>query len=269
VNNGLVTALKDGVTDIVATSTENSNIKATCHVTVHTENVELQSISVSSSLEIFKGKTGKVGITLNPSNSYPTPTIEFESNNTAIATVSSDGTVTGVKVGQTTISVTVRQNAIVKNGTCNITVSESTQQEVTDTITPDMLNATSTVYTDFNGVRSESDAVYSGHSAKSDNGGFIQLRTKNATSGIVTIASGGNVKSVKITVGDGNKQVNVYTSNAPYTSASDLFDEEKCGTLAGSLTSTGTINIQGDYQYVGIRSDNGAIYLAKIEIVWA
>lgn len=139
--------------------------------------------------------------------------------------------------------------------------------DVTDNITATDLAATSTTYTDFSDVSKTSDAKYAGNSAK-DNSGNIQLRSKNSNSGIVSTTSGGTVKSVKITVGSGTNNVDVYGSNTAYTAASDLYNNSKQGTKVGSVTATGTITFSDDYAYVGIRSNNGAIYLSSVEITW-
>ena len=148
-----------------------------------------------------------------------------------------------------------------------LTVTTSAWGEtVTDEITASDLKATTTTYVVFSNVTKSSDAIYAGQSAK-DNKGNIQLRSKNSNSGVVSTASGGKVKSVKITVGSGSNTVDVYGSNTPYTSASDLYGANK-GTKIGSLTATGTISFEGDYTYVGIRSNDGAIYLSSIDIVW-
>ena len=142
------------------------------------------------------------------------------------------------------------------------------QTTVKDDLTASDFAATSTTYTDFSGVSKTSDAVYAGNSAKDSNGN-IQLRSKNSNSGIVSTTSGGTVKSVKITVGSGSNSIDVYGSNTAYSNASDLYGNNK-GTKIGSLTATGTITFpaETDYEYVGIRSYSGAIYLSKIEITW-
>ena len=143
--------------------------------------------------------------------------------------------------------------------------------EVTDVITAADLAATTSSYVDFSGVKKESDAVYAGQTAK-DASGNIQMRSKNSNSGIVSTTSGGTVKSVKITVGSGANTVEVYGSNTAYTSAADLYatsGNTNQGTKIGTLTDTGTIVFTEDYKYVGIRSNNGAIYLSQIEITWA
>ena len=139
--------------------------------------------------------------------------------------------------------------------------------DVIDTLTASDFAATKAAYVDFSNVSKISDAIYAGQSAKDDSGN-IQLRSKDSNSGVVSTTSGGIVKSVKIIVGHGSNTVNIYGSNTAYTSASDLYDDDKKGTKIGSITSTGTITFTGNYTYVGIRSNNNAIYLSSIEIIW-
>ena len=138
--------------------------------------------------------------------------------------------------------------------------------ETTDTITSANLAATNTTYTNFSSVSISSGAVYAGNSAKSSSGG-IQMRSKNSNSGIVSTTSGGTVVSVTITVESGSNTVDVYGSNTAYSAASDLYGNSK-GTKVGSRSTSGTISFTDSYSYVGIRSNNGAIYLTSISIVW-
>ena len=143
-------------------------------------------------------------------------------------------------------------------------------EEHTDVLTAGLFAATTTTYTDFSGVQvtGGSSAVYAGNSAKTSNGG-IQLRSKNSNSGIVSTASGGDrIKSVSITVESGSNTVDVYGSNTAYTAASQLYSSSTQGTKLGSLSANGTITVTGDYKYIGIRSNNGAIYMTNITIVW-
>ena len=142
---------------------------------------------------------------------------------------------------------------------------------VTDIITADNLTATSTNYVDFTGVSFNSNAVYAGNSAQTSSGG-IQLRSKNSNSGIVSTTSGGTIKSVSIVVESGHdtsNTLNVYGSNSAYTSAEDLYGSN-AGTLIGSGNSTGSITLTnpGNYSYIGLRSNNGAIYLTSISITY-
>ena len=144
--------------------------------------------------------------------------------------------------------------------------SGSVWATVKDVLTAADFKATTTTYVDFSSVSKPSGAIYAGQSAKSSGGG-IQLRSKNSNSGIVSTTSPGKVKSVKITVESGSNTIDVYGRNTAYESASDLYGSGN-GTKVGSLTSTGTVEFTSDYAYVGIRSNNGAIYITSIEIEW-
>ena len=140
---------------------------------------------------------------------------------------------------------------------------------VTDIITADKLVATGSAYADFSNVSDQSNAKYAGNSAKNDSN--IQLRSSGSNSGIVSTVSGGKVKRIKITVASGEKTIDVYGNNNAYTAASELFatgSNSNQGTKLGSLSATGTITVTGDYQYVGIRSNSGAVYISSIEITW-
>lgn len=150
---------------------------------------------------------------------------------------------------------------------CLLTVLIGNAVPVTDKIKADDLVATNTEYKSFSVEGTASGAVYCGESAKS-NSGAIQLRSKNENSGIVTKQSGGLVQKVDITVATGKNTIEVYGKNEPYAAASDLFDTTKQGQLLKSITSSGTINITGDYKYIGIRSHSGAVYISSIDITW-
>ena len=151
--------------------------------------------------------------------------------------------------------------------TFKLTQKASGATTITDVLTADDFKATDNGYTDFSNVTKTSKAIYAGLSAKSDKGS-IQLRSKQSNSGIVTTTSGGTAKSVKITIEEGSKTIDVYGANTAYTSASDLYDSTKQGTKIGSTSKTETITISGSYNYIGIRSNSGAVYISSIEIVW-
>jgi hypothetical protein len=140
-----------------------------------------------------------------------------------------------------------------------------------DVLVADDFSATSTTYTDFSGVTSLSGAVYAGNSAKALDDA-IQLRSKS-NSGIVTTVSGG--KATKIVVSwnkktGENKQLDIYGKNEAYTASSDLYNSTQQGTQIGSIIcgSSTEIDITGDYEYIGLRSNSGDIYLDVIEITW-
>lgn len=150
-----------------------------------------------------------------------------------------------------------------------------TPSSVTDVITADKLKATSTTYTDFSGVQISSNAVYAGNNAKTSDGA-IQLRSDKSTAGIVTTTSGGKVTKVSIEWASNTtngRVINVYGNTNPYTSASELYSttgNTNQGTNLGTIvcgTSTELV-IDGNYPYIGIRSNSGALYLNSVSITW-
>ena len=144
---------------------------------------------------------------------------------------------------------------------------------INDVITSADLAATGVSYASFDDVSKSSSAVYKGETAKNAQSD-IQLRTSGSSSGIVSKISGGLVKKVTFVWGTGNasgRTVDIYGKNTAYTAASDLYgDAAAKGTSLGSIvvgTST-EVTVSGDYEYVGIRSNSGAAYIASITIQW-
>ena len=137
---------------------------------------------------------------------------------------------------------------------------------IIDSLDSSMLKATDQNYANFENVK-VNDAIYAGQNAKSNNGG-IQIRTKNSNSGIVSTTSGGLLKKVSIKFEQEGDQVDIYGSNVAYTSATDLYDSDKKGTLIGSLSKSGELAINDNYKYVGIRSKSGAAYITNISFEW-
>ena len=153
----------------------------------------------------------------------------------------------------------------------NLSQAKNNGGSKTDILTADCFAATNTTYTDFSNVsaggKNHSSALYAGNSAMST-AGDIQLRSKNSNSGIVVTTSGGKAKSITFTIESGTNTIDVYGKNSAYSSAADLYNNSNKGTKIGSLSTSGTITVSSDYEYIGIRSNNGAVYITKIEIVW-
>lgn len=149
----------------------------------------------------------------------------------------------------------------------------NTQQYV-DVIDVAFIGASSaTSYFDWsNKSGSESTAVYAGNTAD-NKGAYVQLRSTN-NAGIITTASGGAVKKVVVSwntaTSTGNRTLDIYGKNSAYEAVADLYDNTKQGTKIGSITcGTATeVVINGAYEYIGLRSNNGAMYLDEIQITW-
>ncbi len=116
-----------------------------------------------------------------------------------------------------------------------------------------------------------SDAVYAGNTTTYSSTA-IQMRD-NTNSGIVSTTSGGKAKKVVVTWNDNTtdgRTLNIYGKNTTaYTASSDLYGDGK-GSLLGTIvygTST-EFTITGDYEYIGLCSNKGAMYLDEIDIDW-
>ena len=130
-----------------------------------------------------------------------------------------------------------------------------------------------TSYADWSDKKGASGAVYAGNSAGGNSA--VQLRSDNskASSGVISTTSGGKLTKVAVewneNTADG-RELQVYGSNTAYTATADLYDEAKAGTLLGTIKKgTGTsLDVTGDYTYVGLRSADKAMYLDKITVTW-
>ena len=144
--------------------------------------------------------------------------------------------------------------------------------EVVDILTRSITGATSTTYVDWSGKTLTSSAVYAGNSAGGNSS--IQLRSDKSTAGIVTTTSGGFAKKVTVTWNsntNSGRTLNVYGKTSAYTAATDLYNSSSRGDLLGTIvcgTSTELL-IDGEYEYIGLRSSSGAMYISEIQITWS
>ena len=180
--------------------------------------------------------------------------------------------------GEIEITETTTVKAIaVKDGWNNSEVAEAkyTKTVVVEGGIVDVLNlaltgAEGTTYSSWSGKTSKSSAVYAGQSAGGNNS--IQLRSSNSNSGIVTTQSGGKVKKISIDWNsntDPKRELWVYGKNTAYTNPTELYNASTDGDkLAEIACGTTEFVIEGDYEYIGLRSGSGAMYLNSIEITW-
>ncbi len=157
---------------------------------------------------------------------------------------------------------------------------------VVDEITADDLNGsydennnTTFIYADFSDLSKTSSAVYAGNTGATNDGGIV-LRAKNNNSGIVSTTSGGKITKVEISAWNTtgtttNRQIDVYGSNTAYTAASNLYADATAGTLVGSMNYntngegiTTAVVFNDEYDYVGIRSNSGALAFDKLIITY-
>ncbi len=99
--NGIVTAIKQGVTTITATTV--NGLEAVCTVTVVPVVIAVEEITLNrSSLELIKGDTFDLIATIKPDDATD-KTVTWKSSDRAVVTVSDDGVITGVGIGIATV----------------------------------------------------------------------------------------------------------------------------------------------------------------------
>ena len=154
-------------------------------------------------------------------------------------------------------------------------VLESKKSAV-DTLNKAFTGRTGTQYGDWNNTTTNGIS-YAGQSAAGNNA--IQLRSTNSNSGIVVTNNGSGLFVSKITLTwntntESARKVDIYGRTTPFTAPTELYNtsDPKIGTMAYSdkdeNTNKTSITIDGDYTYIGLRSNSGALYLDAIEIVW-
>lgn len=159
-------------------------------------------------------------------------------------------------------------------------LSANAQKTVEDLINQEATGVTEPTYKDVT-VTGTSGAVYAINCAGQYQN-TVQLRwddkKKKKYSGIVTTTTGGKAKKVTV-VWDSNtaktspRALNIYGSKNKYTDYKDLVDEQKAGTLLGSIeydenAPTNSFEIEGDFAFIGLRSNSGAVFLTSITIEW-
>ena len=122
VNNGNVTAVKEGTATITATS-HNHKI-ATCAVTVRANTGPVTSVNLNkTATTLVVGAKETLTASVLPPDAA-NKNISWSSNNEPVATVSQTGEITAIAVGTATITVTTEDGN--KTATCAITVVAAT-----------------------------------------------------------------------------------------------------------------------------------------------
>ena len=195
--SGLVTALKEGKTRIVATVT-GSEIEAFCEVTV-TPDDALKGIEFTAGkVEVGVGKTTTLEIAFTPTYAA-NKNVTFSSSNTSIATVASDGTVTGVAEGETTITATSEEGSF--TATCVVAVSSSFTSCLYYNLGWDLYRdgTNLNIFAPYGNAMDTEGNIYYGHEtgeayklALSKNGvDYMEVSTKGIEYGIMSAAGGG------------------------------------------------------------------------------
>ncbi|MDR0934737.1 MAG: endonuclease [Erysipelotrichaceae bacterium] len=243
----------------------NSTTKSVCAAA----NTTTPSISLDkSSANIEAGTTTKLTATIENG----TGSISWTSSSTSVATVSSNGTVTGVSKGVATITASTTISGTTYAVSCEVTVRGAGEAlpAATDILTGDGSTfALSGSYADVEYTSPTSNATYVVQAMKNSNN--IQMRTSGSKS-FITKVSGGILDSVTITWASNttsSRSIDLYGSNTAYASTSngDITGTTKLTSINYSTTST-TYSFTDDYAYFAFIPVGGALYIQSIEVVW-
>ena len=250
-----------GYLGIIVTDVQSSDPNAKHCYVAEGNNINVAANATSTTLNVKANASWSItpgsGVTVNPGSGSADAavTVSFAAN-----------TETSSKTYTLTL---VCADASVNQAITITQAGASSGSSVTDVLDNAFTGVSGTSYTAWTNTGT-SGAVYAGQSAGSNDS--IQLRSNNSNSGIVTTKSGGKVKSITITWNSntaGGRTLDIYGDNSAYTDATQLYNTPK-GTKLGSIvmgTST-TLTVSGDYTHLGLRSNSGAMYIDKIEIVW-
>lgn len=200
----------------------------------------------------------------------------WTSSNTEVATVDNAGNVTLLTDGTTTIIVQITESETYQpcEASYELTVKPAEVQGM-DIIDNDFVGNPGSYTSWKDKTSSSSGKTYAGNSTTKTNTNNIQMRATKP-SGIVVTASDGGKVARKITVKwdtSTDRTIDVYGKDSAYSSedgARDLYDNSTDGDKLGSIvygTST-ELEIEGDYEFIGLRSNSGALYVESITIQW-
>ena len=122
--SGLVTAVAQGTATITATSNLDNTKSGTCSVTVNAPAAPIPVTAINlnkSTATIYVGSTETLTVSYTPADANTGKAVNWTSNNTGVATVDANGTVTAVAVGTAVITATSTTDASI-NASCTVTV---------------------------------------------------------------------------------------------------------------------------------------------------
>ena len=122
VENGKVTATGQNGEATITAKANGTNYEDTCKVIVTTQVTEITKI-VAEDLTLEPGKTGKLSVTIEPTNQ--TEGLIYTSGTESVATVEQDGTVNALKEGTSIITIKGKISGVLTE--CTVTVKSSTE----------------------------------------------------------------------------------------------------------------------------------------------
>ena len=178
-NSVVVTAKKPGTASVICSSTDGGNVTAECKVTVKTH---VSSVTLNkSTASVYTRKTVKLNATILPKTA-DNRKVTWKSSNSKVATVDSNGLVTGVGAGSAVISCIADDNKLTAK--CTVTVNKPVDVIFVDTNVSEKTlkkGATYQLKTEFT----------------PENATFKDVKWKSDNTKVATVSSKGVVKAVK------------------------------------------------------------------------
>ena len=140
--NGVVIAVKLGEATITATTTDGTNLSATCKVTVVPTLAETITLD-KTEIRLEATETATLVATVLPELTT-NKSVTWTSSNEAVATVDVNGVVTAVKVGEAIITATTVDGSNL-SASCKVTVKPTLATSISLNMTEVSLKATETV----------------------------------------------------------------------------------------------------------------------------
>ncbi len=274
-SSGVVTAKAVGNATITATSQADGTKSGTCTVTVSDSTVHVTGVTLNkNSTSIVLGGGGEtLTATVSP-NDATNKSVNWSSSNTHVATVS-NGTITPVATGNTTITVTTVDGSY--TATCTVTVTAAQTQTLTITRSS---FSTSGGYAWYDWTQATSDSTsVSGkgelYTTTTTSMQFNKSKGNKVAAIFNTTAIPGSITKIEATTASGtNRPWNAYTtSTACSGSGSTLtFGSNKTTvgsnvTITTSSTSLGTSTANHSY-FCLQENDSSASYLSQIKITY-
>ena len=203
--------------------------------------------------------------------------VVYSSSVPGVATVSNEegheGEIELVGEGTTTITAAFAGNGDYAANSASYTLNVADPNK--DVLTAAGIGKTS--YENWSDKTFTSGVKYAGNNTTGTGtyAGTIQMRVQNP-SGIVSTSTIGYLKSISATATkNGANSLNIYAKNTAYESSADLYDNDKRGTLIGTISNEGGVMVfeegkaySDHYKYIGIKANGGAVYYDDIIIKW-
>ena len=196
--SGLVSAIKEGDVQIIASTTDGSNLSAICEISVNSRFVSITQIAISpSSAKLAVGETFNLEAQITPGDAT-NKTINWSSTNPSVVIVDSNGQLTAKGIGTATI-IASSQDGTNLSAICNVEVFEPMVLISSITIDPTAITGKVGETYQLTVTVTPENASDKALAWSSDNSGVASVDSD----GLITLHTNGNAK-IKASATDGS-----------------------------------------------------------------